>query len=82
MKIKLISDGGFKGMDSVDMSTVFDAEMVEDIGVDILAEDLIKAGAIVTAGDNQAETHSDGRLTFFFDNGVGCTSNKEYEVVE
>jgi len=45
MRVRLLNDGGFKGLENLNYDTVFDA-VARTHGVDVAVEDLIAAGAV------------------------------------
>ena len=80
MKIKLLNDGGFEGLDTLDYGKVFEASpnVIKDklVGAEVTAEALIAAGAdkhcLELAG---CKAEPEGTLYF-------SLGHKEMEVVE
>lgn len=79
MKVKLLSNGGYKGMKNIDFNTIFPAVkgascygVTNPKGIDILIADLEEAG-FETDG-------TEARDCLYFSNC--CGNGTEYEVVE
>ena len=81
MKVRLLNNGGFNGMEGVDFSTIFEATLVSlNLGVDILIKDLIDAGAHANlAVLNEDELDVEDML--YFSAGTTGWLSKEYEEV-
>lgn len=84
IKVKLLTDGGFKGLEDLDYSTIFDAEEVtnrsgELFGVAIDITDLIAAGAVTTLAALNLQDSAHGTLYF---GGEESSFGEEYEVVD
>ena len=78
IRVKLISDGEFKGMEELDFSTEFDG-ITYGQGVDITLADLIAAGASNNLAILNERDSAEGTLYFA---GGGGFYGKEYEDVE
>ena len=85
IKVTLTTDGGFKGLEDLDYTTVFDAEEYIGfkevvLGVDILIADLIAAGAskdVTTLNEEYLEPD-----TMYFGNANGVHGQEYLTVVK
>jgi len=79
MKVKLLNDGGYEGLEVLHYSTIFEATVTcGGLGVDILIKDLIDAGAYVSLATLNRDDSSEG--TLYFSNGTGVFPNEYQEI--